>query len=71
MYMLLIATCSAALMVLLTNADTINLDLLPRFYPVTTDEHSFDIITLPKPVTMVGRTLKSVEVSFQVYMWII
>ena len=66
MYMLLIATCSAALMVLPTNAiANINtIDLLPRFYPVTTDEGSSDI-TLPKPVTMVGKTMTNIEVSFQ------
>ena len=64
MYMLLIATCSAALMVLPTNANINTIDLPPRFYPVTTDEGSSDI-TLPKPVTMVGRTWKSIEVSSQ------
>ena len=63
MYMLLIATCSAALMVLPTNADTINLPA--RFYPVlTTDEDNSDI-TFPKPVTMVEHTWNSIKVSFQ------
>ena len=64
MYMLLIATCSAALLVLPTNANINTIDLLLRFYPVTTDEDSSDI-TLPKPVTMVGGILRGIGVSFQ------
>ena len=63
MYMLLIATCSAALMVLLTNADKI--DLLSRFYPVNTTDEGSSVITLSKPVAILNTTLKSIEVSFQ------
>ena len=63
MYMLLIATCSAALMALPTNADRIN--LLPRFYPVTTDEGSSDI-TLPQNVIISSIITNVITVSFQV-----